>query len=174
MKHFVYNNAGPTVEEYEIIYNISLGLNTVLEFGPGSSTWAFIEANVKEIISYEFDKKWLEETKTRFNGLVDIRYFDHTRFPLTVDDDIENRKFDLILVDSPIGLHGKKTPRFAGYENCSRWNTLEWASRHTDHILLHDSHREGEQESIRRLIETDKFDLTTYNTEKGIAELKRK
>ena len=173
MKHFVYNNAGPTEEEYEIIYNISLGLNAVLEFGPGSSTWAFIEANVKEIISYEFDKRWLEETKTRFDGMVDIRYFDHTRFPLILDG-AEHDWFDLILVDSPVGLHGKKTPRFDGYENCSRWNTLEWAIRHTDHILLHDAHRDGEQESIKRVLETNEFDLTIYNTEKGIAELKRK
>ena len=171
MKLYRYNNAGLTAEEYTILMEAAQGMDSVLEFGPGSSTWAFVEAGVRNIVSCEFDPRWLEKTRVEFEGYADVLEFDQTQYPLIIPR-VEAQTFDLILVDSPVGLHGKKTPRFKGYEDCSRWNTMCWAIEHSDLIFLHDAHRPGEKETLRK-VEQLGYTVTLHKTQKGLAEIRK-
>lgn len=172
MSLYKFNRAGPTREEYDIILDNAKNKTTVLEFGPGSSTFAFVEAQVQQIYSCEHDDRWMQRAKEMFSEYPQIKLlsFDHRQFPLIIEE-VESKWFDLILVDAPVGLHGKSTPRFARHENCSRWNTLKWAITHSDCVLLHDAKREGEKESLKKITELFNHNVEVFDTEKGIAKI---
>lgn len=167
---YTFNNAGPSKEEYEILMDASKGMDLVLEFGPGSSTFAFIEAGVKQIISCEYQQEWMDYLQRQFQDYdnVELVPFNGYLYPLSILY-LDDLKFDMIFVDSPIGLHGRKSPRFENYEDCSRWNTLNWAVEHSDCVYLHDAHREGETNSLNKL--KDSCDIQVFNTEKGLAKI---
>ena len=169
MKNFKYNAAGPTQEEYEIIYNTAKGKQSVLEFGPGASTWAFIDAGVLDIVSCENNDRYFEIAKGKFKDRVTLVKFDAGQFPLKIPE-IDDREFDLVLVDAPIGAQAKQTIVIPDWEGYSRINSLIYALGKSDHIFLHDAHREGEQNSlevVRRL----GYNVKIHNTMKGLAEI---
>jgi hypothetical protein len=171
MKLFEYNNAGPTIEDYEILFNAAKGLQSVLEFGPGSSTWAFIEAEVSRIVSCEYNEKWMDVAKEKFGDKVELLTFDRAQYPLQIPE-IENERFDLALVDSPVGCHGSPKFRIRGYESYSRWNSIMYAVERSDLVFLHDAHREGEQNTLNELTKMG-FDVYLHQTPKGLAEIRK-
>ena len=48
------------------VRNNRLVAQSVVEFGPGYSTLAFVEAGVHEIVGLEHDTKWFDTQKERF------------------------------------------------------------------------------------------------------------
>src|SRR5690606_2866892 len=72
--------------------------------------------------------------------------------PKVVVEGLHGRtRFDLAFVDSPPG--NKDRVELAGQEGASRMNTLLYALSRAPVVLLHDAHRPGEQESLRRVAE---------------------
>ena len=81
----------------------ALEARTVLEFGPGSSTLALVEAGATTIDACEDDPDWLEVHRSRigrqFAGLVELHAYTW-RETLTIPA-IDGRRYDLGLVDGP-------------------------------------------------------------------------
>jgi hypothetical protein len=135
-------------EDYAILLREAGGKKSVLEFGPGFSTYAFIEAGVPRILCCEYLDKWLELGKERFKDYPQvelIRFLDEPE----AKADIEGQ-FDLALVDSPKGYAGARTAH-PGQEDCSRLNTCLLALMHSPIVLLHDAYRPLERGTLGRL-----------------------
>jgi hypothetical protein len=136
-------------EDYAILLREATGKQSVLEFGPGFSTFAFIEAGVPRILCCEYLDKWLEIGKERFKDYPQveiIRYLDEPE----AKADIGSEQFDLALVDSPKGYTGARTAH-PGQEDCSRLNTCLLALKHAPVVLLHDAGRPLERGTLGRL-----------------------
>ncbi len=135
-------------EDYRILLKEAEGKNSVLEFGPGFSTYAFIEAGVKRILCCEYLDKWIEIGKERFKDFPQVeirRFYDEPE----ARADIEGQ-FDLALVDSPKGYLGARTIH-PGQEDCSPLNTCLLALKHAPIVLLHDAARPLERGTLGRL-----------------------
>jgi hypothetical protein len=145
---------------------------TVLEFGPGISTYAFVEAGVERIATCEYKdaylqkaiedfKQWPHVTVHRFLNNADVEVLGLTR-----------SNYDLAFVDSPVGIESKSSPRFPGQEDCSRLNTCIYALSRAPVILLHDAKRDGEQATLARLQAMGCI-VEMIDTTKGIARVAR-
>jgi hypothetical protein len=136
-------------EDYAILMREATGKKSVLEFGPGFSTFAFIEAGVPRILCCEYLDKWLAIAKERFKDhpqVEIIRYLDEPE----ARADIGGEQFDLALVDSPKGYAGARTAH-PGQEDCSRFNTCLLALKYAPVVLLHDAYRPLERGTLGRL-----------------------
>jgi hypothetical protein len=167
MKLYKENGAGPTAEEYKLILEYAQGKKSVLEFGPGSSTYAFIEANVPVIVSCESNSRWYQVARTKFDKKVYLIKYDHTLMPLSIPK-IDKDQFELVLVDAPIGIQANQAYRVPEYEECSRINTLLYALEKAPIVLLHDAHRVGEQKSLE-VVRSLGYNIKIHDTEKGLA-----
>jgi len=113
----------------------------ILEFGPGGSTWAFLE-NDCEIYSGEFSRDFYKEAREEFKDFPNVHLI-HLKMAHHLDiPKIKGKKFDLCFVDAPVGRR---------YLYFSRLNTCLYAMQVTDTIILHDAHRTKEQMTIRFL-----------------------
>lgn len=173
MKLFKETAAGPTRIEY--IYR----QKSVLEFGPGISTCAFIEAGVEEIVCCESQdgwlkhyENWIKNNSHIINSKITLLPFDDCVYPLSIPS-IDHLKFDMAFVDSPRG-HKGQFHKFKGYESCSRFATTMYAIQHSDHVFLHDVNRDGEKETLK-FIEKLGYKITIHNqgalSDKGLAEI---
>jgi predicted O-methyltransferase YrrM len=139
-------------------------IKTVLEFGPGISTFAFLSAKVTEIISLEYNKDWVDTyTKTfKENKNVTVVHFENTPY---LDIKIANkRKFDAAFIDSPTG---------GMYRKFSRINSMLYASARSDLLYMHDADRGAEQRTIAVLQELG-WDEVAYGPKRKIVVLKKK
>ena len=100
----------------------------VVEFGPGYSTFAWIEAGVPEIVGLEHDQYWFDAQEARFADFpsVSIRAYRDVPPVATYPKDIGT--FDIALVDSRKGYEAARVVH-EGLEDCSRCNTLFAAFR---------------------------------------------
>ncbi len=114
------------------------GNKTVLEFGPGMSTASFADAGC-EVYSLEYDEKWYVHFKKQFADVsnVHVLRFDN-REQLCIPE-LDERRFDLGFVDSPIG---------ALFKTFSRLNACEYVAQRTKTWILHDAQRTGEQQTL--------------------------
>jgi predicted O-methyltransferase YrrM len=116
-------------KDYDLIVKLTneLGIKTVLEFGPGVSTFAFLENNCS-VVAYESQKRWHDVAKKKFSQHdVDVRMLlNHSK--------VFNNTYDLVFVD------GIRRQYFS-------WN----ARKHTRNILIHDANRPGERKAINKL-----------------------
>ena len=136
-------------EDYAILLREAEGKKSVLEFGPGFSTYAFIEAGVPRILGCEYLDKWFAFAKERFKDhpqVEVVRFYDEPE----ARADIGDERFDLALVDSPKGYAGARTIH-PGQEDCSRLNTCLLALQHAPIVLLHDAARPLERGTLGRL-----------------------
>jgi hypothetical protein len=168
-------------EDYEILWNEAKGKKSVLEFGPGFSTYAFIEAGVPRILCCEYLDKWFEFAKERFKDYpqVEIRRFldeapvatFEVRPGVFKSESLEN--FEIALVDSPKGYAGARTIH-PGQEDCSRLNTCLLALMHSPVVLLHDAYRPLERGTLGRLSAAG-HRVTFYNkaSRGGLARIER-
>jgi len=114
-------------KEYDFLvdYCRRNNIKSVLEFGPGISTYAFME-NSCDITSLEYQQWYYDLYKDKFNVVL----FENTPIiKLELD-----KVFDMAFIDSPVGVN----------KSISRLNSCEFASKYTKRILLHDSNRIGE------------------------------
>lgn len=142
----------------------------VLEFGPGASTLALVEAGVPEIHTCEHQDRWFgaaAEMLAPHPAVKLHRYINEAKVSVPT---LPAGMFDLAFVDGPVGLEARSAPRFPGQENMSRWNTLAFALSRADIVLLHDAKREHEQNSLREL-ERIGYRVEMIDTPKGIARI---
>jgi hypothetical protein len=127
-------------------------VGSVVEFGPGFSTFAFIEAGVPEILGLEHDPEWHDPQVERFreypNVVIDWYY---NEAPVAgVPKWVSERQFDLAFVDSPKGYAAKRVIH-PGQEDCSRLNTCLAALKLAPVVLLHDAIRPLERGTLSKL-----------------------
>jgi hypothetical protein len=131
-------------------------VNTVLEFGPGESTRLF-----KKYGAYLIDT--LEDNETYFDLLVDefSDAIETTVFKYTPTREGRvfglQESYDMAFVDGPVG-----TPFM------SRISTVLFALQKSGLVLLHDSDRLGERQTLKYL-EDHGHRITHFGTQKGIA-----
>ena len=134
------------------------GKKSALEFGPGTSTWALIEAGCERILSCEYDDTWRATAKTKFAEFPQVevvRFWDEPEARAEIP---EGEQFDIAFVDSPKGYQpnspftppGGRTVH-PGQEDCSRFNTCLLAVKHAPIVLLHDAYRPLERGTLGRL-----------------------
>jgi len=136
------------------------GVRRVVEFGPGDSTLAFLDAGCT-VLSAEHDEGWRKLATDRFAldaGVTITAFRDEPGCAMATPD----WKPDLVFVDGPpsSGPNG-------------RWHTLRWGLLHADTVVLHDAHRETETVLLSGLFD-EEWSVTTIPTEKGLALIQRK
>lgn len=153
-----YSQASITKKEYMFLFNfVKLNnINSVLEFGPGLSTCAFME-NDCEIYSYENQEKWFLINKELFNNFknVNINLFEYKE-NMQINE-LRNKFFDLAFIDSPVGT-----------SSMSRLYTCLFASKKSHLFLLHDSNRIPEKKTLEYFRETGEWEYFIVPTERGI------
>lgn len=147
-----------------------LGAKTVLEFGPGDSTQAFLDAGVGKIVTCENIDKWLDVAKDRFKDdkRVTVLKFED-EFPVTVDG-LGNETFDIGFVDAPKGFNPVRKIH-PGYADCSRLNTLVYALERCNVVLLHDATRPLERGSLGRIWASGSFNIEFIPNKIGMARI---
>lgn len=147
------------------------GYKSCLEFGPGISTLALIEAGVERIVTCEHDPEWLERAKEQFKPFPQVTVIPYLDEPIATAD-LGSERFDFAFVDSPKGYNprpnlpkgGRKV--HPGQEDCSRLNTCLLALEHTDIAYLHDAKRPLERGTLGRLNALG-FKITMLNLSVG-------
>ena len=157
-----FGNGAVSRDEYFFLKQVAKDneIKNVIEFGPGTSTQAFVKNNC-EIYSFESNDRWLYFYRDKFknNDKVHlIKFEDNNSY-----DDILKNSFDIAVVDGPVGK-----------KEFSRMSSCLIASKVTDNILMHDASRKGEQDTIKYFIEQGWKYLslnkknTGYNTRFGL------
>lgn len=153
----LYPQDSPTFRfrEYGALLSAATGAKSALEFGPGYSTLALIEAGVGKIITLEHNDEWREKKREEFKQYPQVRVAKYAdEFPVTADE-VAFQQFDFAFVDSPQGFNelpgrvGRK--RHPGYDDCSRLNTCLFALEHAPVVYLHDAKRPVERATLGRL-----------------------
>ena len=158
-------------EDYDRLLAEAKGKFSVLEFGPGFSTFAFIEAGVSRIVCCEYLDKWLEIAKERFKDYPQVEIIPFANEPVAKAN-IEG-EFDLALVDSPKGYVGARVAH-KGQEDCSRLNTCLLALKHAPVVLLHDAYRPLERATLGRLnAQGHKIEMLPTKGKHGFARITR-
>jgi predicted O-methyltransferase YrrM len=147
-------------EDYAFLERFAqeMGLRRVVEFGPGDSTLAFLDAGVEGIISYEHDECWLEQAKRKFLGMPEVRleFCDEDSLPEL--NSLEEAP-DFVLVDGPSYRAGQER---------SRWKQCLWALETCGAFILHDAKRGGEQATLTAMRERG-LRVMEIPTRKGMA-----
>jgi hypothetical protein len=173
----LYRNENPKIlpfEDYDLIVSIvsSLKCKVALEFGPGATTLALLDAGVETVDTYEHNQLWFDRAQHSLRTFRDQQrvfvhmYKNDAKIHLPSSPRI---MFDVAIVDSPVGV-SKRRHEFPGQEGCARLNTLRYACEHARVVLLHDAHRMGEINSLNR-VESEGLtqDITVVSTLKGLA-----
>jgi hypothetical protein len=142
--------------DYGILLREATGKKRALEFGPGCSTWALIEAGCPEIVTCEYSEDWLEKAKEQFKDYPQVKvvkFWDEPEARAEIEGE-----FDIAFVDSPKGyrhIPGATPPGgrivHKGQEDCSRLNTCLLALKHSPLVFLHDAMRPLERGTLGRL-----------------------
>lgn len=141
--------------DYAILMREAHGKQSVLEFGPGYSTFALIEAGVPKIVTLEHDPEWFDISVERFKDYPQVEIRRYQDEPVVLADVEED--FDFAFVDSPKGfkdpipgIRGVRK-RHPGMLDCSRLNTCLFALERAPIVYLHDAYRPCERGSLGRL-----------------------
>lgn len=151
--------------DYGMLLKEAAGVKSALEFGPGISTLALIEAGVEKIVTLEHDPKWFDAAVAQFKDYPQVSVRTYKDEPV-VEADVEG-EFDIAFVDSPKGfvhvvrnVEGTRK-RHPGQEDCSRLNTCLFALKHAPIVYLHDACRPLERGTLGRLNQMGhKFEFT--------------
>ena len=148
-----------------------IGARTVLEFGPGYSTLAFIEAGCTDICTLEHNPRWFSLAKARLGAFPAVHIKSYRNTEEIQIPELNGKAFDLIFIDSPSGVDQKSHVSFASQDGCSRFNTVAWSLGRAPIVLLHDARRQGEQNTLVRL--PKEYGVEMIETRKGIARITR-
>ena len=133
------------------------GIKKVVEFGPGDSTLAFLDAGCR-VVSFEHDIGWLEKATRRFQGedAVSLIHCPEGTVPETSELPFLP---NMVFVDGP--------PLRQGQEK-SRLQPCEWALEVCGYFLLHDTKRDAEMATLAELERRGMFVKHIF-TRKGLA-----
>jgi hypothetical protein len=131
-----------SIGEDDYAYLSTLSVGRVLEFGPGNSTIAFLEAG-NVVTSIEHDPKWYKYWSSRLPNKV--LYAPRL-------NRLKLKSYDMVFVDAP---HG------------NRWAQCQWSMHHTRHILLHDA-RLPENQRVAMIFKIRKWSVKLIETHHGI------
>ncbi len=154
-------SGGIASDDCEFLYNFCKKekIKTILEFGPGSSTSCFLKLKDIKLVGFENDEEWLKVAREKFKEYSNVSFFKFRN-----EKDIElnvQGNFDLSFVDSSLGNPAS-----------FRLDTCLYAMKYTKVIILHDSKRRGEQETIEHLRNLG-WSPTQINTKKGLCILRK-
>lgn len=127
----------------------------VVEFGPGDSTRAFLDAGC-EVVSYEHDIGWLHRSVEMFKGEDGLELIHCPEG--TVPDALPFAP-DMVFVDGPPFREGQEM---------SRLQPCEWALDVCGCFLLHDANRHGELATLKEM-ERRGMHVARISTRKGLA-----
>ena len=165
----VWNNYTIDQQEYDWLIDFVqfAGYKKVLEFGPGTSTFAFLDAGCR-IDTYESEVSYYEEAFMKFLDNPRVRVHLYNNQP---EVEIDAGMYDVAFVDGPAFWYAptNETHSFA------RRNTLKCASKHANVILLHDSKREPELTIVSEFLQANSSWQPFYlcNSNRGIITLKK-
>jgi hypothetical protein len=137
--------------DYQALMTFAKGAKSALEFGPGISTNALIEAGVPEIVTLECHPESLRKAVEALKGFPGVKVLDYENVaPVALCEALNGHpQFDLALVDSPRGQ--QERVRLDGQEDCSRLNTCLLALKYSPIVYLHDWFRANERATLDRL-----------------------
>jgi hypothetical protein len=120
------------VEDYAALYDLAVLVrpSSVLEFGPGASTFAFVESDVPRIVTCEDDGDWFEQSRLRFRDYPSVtvqRY----------QDIAAEERFGLGFVDGPVRTE-------------ERGAVIDLALARCCVVAVHDAERDGVRQAIAR------------------------
>jgi hypothetical protein len=145
------------VDDYEFLVKFcrEFGIRNVVEFGPGSSTRALLDAGCR-VNSHEHDIGWLRQSTEQFQHetMVEVVHCPEGTLP-------EAPPFvpDLVFVDGPPFREGQEF---------SRLGPCGWALETCGCFLLHDAKRRGELATLDQM-ERQGMQVLRIPTEKGMA-----
>jgi hypothetical protein len=141
-----------TKTDHDHLVALGRGAKSVVEFGPGFSTFAFLEAMVPEIVGLEHNPEWFDIQTDRFKEYpnVTIDWYYNEAPVAGVPANVSGREFDLAFVDSPKGYAAARVIH-PGQEDCSRLNTCLAALKLAPVVVLHDAIRPLERGSLSKL-----------------------
>lgn len=156
--------------------------NNILECGLGQSsrmTIQYVDFYKKNLMVFEDNKDWLEffslqfPTAKKYTHIYDLDYInidpnEKSRVYTGFKSDLEGKKFDLIIVDGPLG-----SPK---YSRAQLLNFLDYINPNNFIILLDDYNRLGEQQTFEKAKEIldskgIKFLAGSYSSDKSIGVL---
>jgi hypothetical protein len=164
--------------DYGTLLQLFQGAKTALEFGPGVSTFALIEAGVEKIVTLEHNAEWFDKAVEQFKDYPQVeisQYYDEPVVLAGVEED-----FDIAFVDSPKGHTHKVIEALGvrkvhqGQEDCSRLNTCLFALDRAPIVYLHDAYRPLERGTLGRLNALGHRFEYIAPTKRGIARIWRK
>lgn len=161
-----------TFDDYGALLAEARGARSVLEFGPGASTLALVEAGCERIATCEYQDRWLAATVEMLAPHPQVVVHRYVNAAEVEVEGLPPGEFDLAFVDSPLGIEARRYVGFPGQEGCSRLNTLLFALSRAPVVLFHDARREGEQRSLERVIEMGHA-VEMIETVKGMARVTR-
>lgn len=162
-------------EHYDEIVRLATGCKTALEFGPGATTLALIEAGCERIHTFDHVEKWADHYRREFAAYPQVSVGEYVNLPRVAFVGGEGLPtplmgYDIAIVDGPQGDR-TRTP-LAGQESCSRLNTLMIAVERAPLVILHDANRRGETNSLRRLSRMG-YQVSLIPSERGLAVIRR-
>lgn len=162
-------------EDYAVLKKYARNKKKALEFGPGISTLALIEAGVKDIHTCEYKEEYYLQAKDRFSSYPQVHVHRYKNLPRIAGpqfqeptSDSVSAFFDIGFVDSPIGSVKHGWEKLPGQEKHARLNTLHYAVTHCSVVVLHDAKRPGEQCSLG-VLESLGYKVKMIDTTKGMA-----
>jgi DNA-binding transcriptional LysR family regulator len=164
--------------DYAALLREFQGAKTALEFGPGISTFALIEAGVEKIVTLEHNDEWLSKALEQFKDYPQVEVRPYVDEPVALADVEED--FDVAFVDSPKGHTHKVIEALgvrkvhSGMEDCSRFNTCLFALDRAPIVYLHDAYRPLERGTLGRLNALGHKHEFIAQTKRGIAKIWRK
>lgn len=155
-------------DDLAILQQSAEDCKSILEFGPGVSTDAFINAGCQRIATCEHIDKWFHVAVERFKDYPQVTVYRYMNsHEVTIPGLDPSERFDIAFVDSPIGAP-KNRVKIKGQEGCSRLNTLLYAMNHAYVVYLHDVYREAEQASLEYASRLG-WNVNIHPTRRGLA-----
>lgn len=164
-----FGNASISKSEFDIIDNLvkKYNINTVLEFGTGSSTYAFIQNNCS-IISVETDQNYINKYKNIYNSYSNIEFLlNDQKNILNIKNVLANKYFDLGFIDGP-------RADLQQYKLFNRIDSYVLASMHCKYILCHDSNRSKDRNSINLMFDKDIYNIKEFKSDRGLTLIYKK
>lgn len=155
-----------TIEEAKYLTRFvkRLGVHFVLEFGPGVSTFVWLDAGVGKICTCEPDpeyRKRAEDYLAEYSN-VQVYGFNEAEIGLSIPS-IDEEEFDLGFVDSPQGRV---------FPNLSRINAAIYAITRCRYVAFHDTNRPGDMATVRFFMQLGCSIVSQFMEDKGITILR--